>query len=79
MSFIPRLKGKITQSVLESLLAHVKYRVVPLGIEEVVRDVTTLSGEKYAELNLSTTLRNLPDYFVAKSDLKKTWLVEAEC
>ena len=47
MSFDTRLKGKITQGLFQTLLEDVKYRVVSLGIEEVIREVQTLQSEEY--------------------------------
>jgi hypothetical protein len=78
MSFDSRLKGKITQGLFQTLLEDVKYRIVPLGIEEVIREVQAIEPAEYGKLELSTTLRRLPDFFIALPDLSKSWLVEVK-
>ena len=78
MEFKNRLKGNIAQSLLETLLEDVKYRIVPLGIEKVIREVKSLSLEKYQELGLPSALRKLPDFFIASPNLDKNWLVEVK-
>lgn len=78
MDFTNRLKGNITQGLLETLLEDVKYRIVPLGIEEVVREVKSIDPESYLRMGLSKTLRRLPDFFVALPDLSQSWLVEVK-
>lgn len=78
MSFDTRLKGKITQGLFQTLLEDVKYRIVPLGIEEVIREVQAVEAAEYSKLELSTTLRRLPDFFIALPDLSKSWLVEVK-
>jgi hypothetical protein len=78
MNFENRLKGSITQTLVGTLLEDVSYRVVPLGIEEVIREVSCLSGSEYSKLNLSDSLRKLPDFFIAKKDLSQSWLVEVK-
>jgi len=78
MDFKNRLKGSVTQTLVETLLEDVQYRIVPLGIEEVVREVSCLDRGQYMALGLPDTLRKLPDFFIAKKDLSKTWLVEVK-
>lgn len=78
ISFGNRLKGKITQSLLETLLEDVNFRIVPLGIEEIVREVKYLNMEEYQGLNLPTALRKLPDFFVSLTDFSKSFLIEVK-
>lgn len=78
MDYSARVKGSITQSLLKSLLADAGYRVVPLGVEEVVREVSNLDNNAYAALDLPNVLRRMPDFFVADRELSKTWLVEVK-
>ena len=78
MDFKNRLKGTVTQTLLKALLEDAGYRVVPLGIEGVIREVTALPIQSYAALGLSLTLRKLPDFFVADATLKEHWLVEVK-
>jgi hypothetical protein len=78
MRFASRLKGGITQTLLRTLLQDCGYRIVPLGIEEVIREVSVLPREDYRNLALPQVLRSMPDFFVAQEDMKKTWLVEVK-
>lgn len=78
MDFKNRLKGTVTQTLVKALLEDAGYRIIPLGIEEVIREVATLPRDAYLALGLSQTLRRMPDFFVAEQDLEKTWLVEVK-
>ena len=78
IDFENRMKGKITQSLLEILLEDASYRIVPLGIEEIIREVKNLSQEEYFGLGLSNTLRRIPDFFVALHDFQKSFLVDVK-
>lgn len=78
MEYSSRLKGSVTQALLKSLLADAGYRVVPLGIEEAIREVTSLDKERYSALELPSVLREMPDFFVADRELKESWLVEVK-
>jgi len=78
MDYKNRLKGAITQVLLKSLLEDAGYRIVPLGIEEVLRELSSLEQEHYKQLNLPPALRKLPDFFVADMEFKKTYLVEVK-
>lgn len=78
ISFGNRLKAKITQGLLETLLEDVNFRIVPLGIEEMVREVKNLAMEEYLALDLPVALRKLPDFFVAHPDFKGSYLIEAK-
>ena len=78
MEFRNRLKGNVAQTLFETLLGDVNYRIVPLGIEEIIREVRNLDSKAYINLGLSQTLRKLPDFFVALPDFQKTYLVEVK-
>ncbi len=78
MEYRNRLKGAVTQALLKTLLADAGYRIVPLGIEEVIREVTQLSRQKYLALGLPTILRKMPDFFVASAEINNAWLVEVK-
>lgn len=78
MDFTSKLKGQITQSLIECLLVDAGLRVVPLGIEQVIREVKLLSKEQYLAAGISPTLRSLPDFFIANSDMSRTWLLEVK-
>lgn len=78
MEYSNRLKGSVTQALLKSLLADAGYRVVPLGIEEAIREVTSLDKERYSALELPSVLRKMPDFFIADRELWNSWLVEVK-
>jgi hypothetical protein len=78
MDFRKRIKGVITQSLVQAILNDVKYRVMPLGIEEVIRELNTLSVEEYHRMSLPQSLRKLPDFFVTTADQKVGWLLEVK-
>jgi hypothetical protein len=78
MNFSNRLKGAITQVLLKTLLEDSGYRIVPLGIEEVIRELAVIDEERYKALFLPGILRKLPDFFVSDEDLMNSWLVEVK-
>jgi hypothetical protein len=78
MDFTSKLKGQITQSLIECLLVDAGLQVVPLGIEQVIREVKSLSKERYLAAGISPALRRLPDFFIANADMSQTWLLEVK-
>jgi hypothetical protein len=78
MNYKNRLKGAVTQVLMKSLLVDAGYHVVPLGIEEVIREVNFLDGKNYLELHLPTPLRKMPDFFVVDKNYRKHYLVEVK-
>jgi len=52
--------------------------VVPLGIEEVVREVSDLKEDRYLALNLPESLRRLPDFFAVNRERTQSWLIEVK-
>lgn len=78
MDFKNRLKGSVTQTLVKALLDDAGYRTIPLGVEEVIREVSVLPVEDYLDLELPPVLRKLPDFFVADPDISNAWLVEVK-
>lgn len=78
MEYTNRLKGAVTQTLLKCLLEDAGYKIVPLGIEAVIREVASLPIGEYQNLGLPLQLRKLPDFFVASPKVDKTWLVEVK-
>ncbi len=64
MDFTSKLKGQITQSLIECLLVDAGLQVMPLGIEQIVREVKSLSQDRYLAAGISPTLRSLPDFLL---------------
>lgn len=78
MKYTNRLKGSVTQALVRSLLTDAGITVVPLGIEEVIREVSDLEQDKYLALGLPDALRKLPDFFAANRERTKSWLIEVK-
>ena len=78
MKYTSRLKGDITQVLIKTLLEDAGYHIVPLGIEEIIREVKVLTQEKYLSLSLPTSLTKLPDFFIADKDVSKACLLEVK-
>ncbi len=78
MDFRNLLKGTITQTLIKSLLEDAGYRVIPLGVEEVVREIKALSSPEYRRLGLPAVLRCLPDFLIVDSSFKGSWLLEVK-
>jgi hypothetical protein len=78
VKYTNKLKGATTQSVLKAMLERAGYRVIPLGIEEVVREVTDLDKVKYLRMGFPEALRHMPDFLVTDWDQQKSWLVEVK-
>lgn len=78
MKYTNRLKGAITQSLVKALLSQAKMTVVPLGIEETIREVADLPVAQYLALELSPALRKLPDFFATNAERARYWLIEVK-
>lgn len=78
MDYQNRLKGAVTQSLVRSLFAQAGLTIVPLGIEETIREVAELPLPQYMQLNLPTALRKIPDFFATDKDRTKFWLIEVK-
>ena len=78
MDFSNRLKGTITQTLIKALFEDAQYRVIPLGVEETIREVVVLPEHEYIQLNIPSTLRKMPDFYVSDKEMKKCWLIEVK-
>ncbi len=78
MDILSRLKGSLAQAVVKAAFSHWNYRVVPFGVEETLREVTSLDLEQYRKLKLPVTLRSAPDFIVASLDMSFAHLVEVK-
>lgn len=78
IKFENKLKGRITQSLLSDLLTSSGYRVVPLGVEQVVLEVQNLPQDQYLKLELPKNLRTLPDFFITDDDLSASIMLEVK-
>lgn len=78
MKFSDRLKGSLTQTLIKTLLQDSKYRIVPLGVEEVIREVAVLDKKDYKALKLPVAFKTLPDFFITNTKSSQSWLVEVK-
>lgn len=78
MKYSNRLKGSITQALVRSLLIDAGITIVPLGIEEVIRELSDMPQKQYNALNLPYPLKTLPDFFAINVDRLESWLLEVK-
>lgn len=78
MNFDNRIKGAVTQTLLKSLLEDAGYAVIPMGIEESVREIKLLGKTEYQQFNFAGTQRSTPDFLVLDWDKKQNWLIEVK-
>ena len=64
--------------LVRSLLEDAGYRVIPFGVEDLLRELAILDVEKYRQLDLPIALKTHPDFFIADKELKQTWLLEVK-
>jgi hypothetical protein len=72
------VKAQLTQAALTALLERGGYRVVRLGIEELLVEVKSQGLAQYRSLALPQRLRCLPDLLVASPDGRPALLVEVK-
>ncbi|MGY6564203.1 hypothetical protein [Billgrantia desiderata] len=78
MKLSSKAKGQVAQTLSKLLLEQVGYRVVPLGVEELVKGAAYLSYDDYKQISLPDGLRKLPDFLVIDPDKKSSFLVEVK-
>ncbi|MFZ3092004.1 MAG: hypothetical protein WA240_15460 [Nitrospirota bacterium] len=78
MDFENRLKRELSQGAFKCLLEDCGYRVVPLGIEAVIREVACLDKEAYKNLDFSDAVRFLPDFCILDQNQKHKFIVEVK-
>lgn len=75
MEFERRIKGHITESLVQTLLEHAGYRVVPLGVEHIVREVKDRGN---SSSRLHKGLRSLPDFLITDVAIEESWMLEVK-
>lgn len=78
MEFNNRVKGAVTQTLLKSLLEDAGYAVIPMGIEESVREIKLLGKTEYQQFQFPGTQRVTPDFLVLDWGKKQNWLIEVK-
>ncbi|ELK4796398.1 TPA: hypothetical protein L5Q98_002069 [Pseudomonas aeruginosa] len=77
MEFESKLKGSISETISINIFENAGYRVTPLGIEKVVREIKSLTKDQYLGLN-AKTLKSMPDMLITEPDMSNAWLVEVK-
>lgn len=75
MDFDRRIKGNLTESLVQTLLEHAGYRIVPMGVEHVIREVKERNCSSHA---LPLGLRTLPDFLVTDAKMQNHWQLEVK-
>lgn len=76
MDFSNRIKKEMTEGIVRAILADAGYRVIGLGIENVIREVECLPALEYAGLDFPKAIRSLPDLLVMNRGQTEKTLVE---
>jgi hypothetical protein len=78
VDFENRLKRELSQGAFKCLLEDCGYRVVPLGIEAVIREIACLDKKAYKKLDFSDAVRFLPDFCILDQNQKHKFIVEVK-
>lgn len=76
MKFENRIKKEMTEGIVRAILEDAGYRVVDLGIEKILREVSILTSEEYAKLCFPDAIRCLPDLSVMNREQDQKFLIE---
>lgn len=76
MDFANRIKKEMTEGIIRAILIDAGYRVIGLGIENVVREVECLEALEYAGLDFPKVMRSLPDLLVMNRPQTEKALIE---
>lgn len=78
MEFINRLKGQLTESIVKALFEDAKYRVIPSGVEHLIRETACMSKHGYRNLKLSESIKKLPDFIVLDKAQEQYFPIEVK-
>lgn len=78
MEFNSRIKKEMTEGIVRAILADAGYRVIGLGIENVVRETECLTVLEYAGLDFPKVMRSLPDLLIMDKEQTEKHLVEVK-
>jgi len=76
MKFIDRVKKEMSEGIVRALLEDANYRVIDLGIEKFLREVSCLPALEYCDLNFPDAMRLLPDLMIMDREQTAKDLVE---
>ena len=78
MDFLNRIKKEMTEGIVRALLSDAGYRVICLGVENVVREIECLTALEYAGLDFPKAVRAMPDLLVMDRGQTSKRLVEVK-
>lgn len=76
MDFSNRIKKEMTEGIVRAILVDAGYRVISLGIENVIREIECLTALEYAGLDFPKAVRSLPDLLVMDKEQTEKRLIE---
>jgi len=68
----------MTEGIIRAILVDAGYRVIGLGIENVIRETECLTALEYAGLDFPKAMRSLPDLLVMNREQNEKFLVEVK-
>jgi hypothetical protein len=78
MDFANRIKKEMTEGIVRALLADAGYRVIPFGIERVLREVECQSEDEYKNLHFPDAVSRQPDLAVMNRQQDQKFFVEVK-
>lgn len=78
MDFQNRIKKEMTEGIVRAILVDAGYRVIGLGIENIVRETECLTALEYAGLDFPKAMRSLPDLLILDKEQTQKHLVEVK-
>jgi hypothetical protein len=71
-------KGRFAESIISTFLEYAGYRVLPLGIEQVVSEVKAAVARRERPIELPDQLRSAPDFLVIDAEAGTSTLLEVK-
>ncbi len=78
MEFASRIKKEMTEGIVRAILVDAGYRVIGMGIENVIRETECMTADGYKKLDFPKPMRSLPDFVVMDKDQTEKHFVEVK-